>query len=73
MSDTSRDAAIGEQDRGKSGGKSNTMKSKDAAIRYIEQMQEIQKRNPPDSLEWIEASKEINAVARRLAAGEFDE
>ena len=37
-------------------------------IETVAQFQEIQKRNPVDSLPWLQASKEINAIAKRLAA-----
>ena len=38
-----------------------------AAREYLAELQEIQKRNPPDSLEWIRASKEINALCKTMA------
>jgi len=36
-------------------------------IKYVEALQEIQKRSHPDSLEWLKASKEINATAKIIA------
>lgn len=40
---------------------------KQALIAYVESLQEIQRRNPPTSIAWIRASKEINACAKILA------
>lgn len=33
---------------------------------YLAALQEIQKRNPPNSVEWIKASKEIHATVRGM-------
>jgi len=38
-----------------------------AAMKYLEHLQKIQMSNPPDSLPWIQASKEINALANTMA------
>ena len=46
------------------------MSEKQFLIKTVEGFQEIQKRNHPTSLEWIKASKEINAIAKRLATME---
>ena len=44
----------------------------DADFEYLSQLQEIQKRNPPTSVEWMKASKEINALVARGLAGMLD-
>lgn len=39
-----------------------------AAREYLTALQEIQKRNPPTSVEWLKASKEINALCATYRA-----
>jgi len=42
--------------------------TKQAALRYIDGLQAIQKANPPTSLEWLKASKELNAMFKMMAS-----
>ena len=50
-----------------SGASSGADKVERAVREYLVELQEIQKRNPPDSPEWIRASKEINALCKTMA------
>ncbi len=44
----------------------------DADRTYLLKLQDIQKRNAPDSAIWIAASKEINALVNLGMAGKLD-
>jgi hypothetical protein len=49
-------------------GREMETKSTEAVAReYLEALQEICKRNPPTSVEWLRASKEINALCATMA------
>ena len=37
-------------------------------LQHITRLQEIQKHNPPKSVEWIAASKELHTMFRQMAA-----
>jgi hypothetical protein len=51
----------------KEGRKMENGATKESALRYIEELQAVCKSNPPTSLEWLKASKELNAMFKMMA------